>query len=197
MIHNKKIEPQDDTITPTGLPDRSKLSRLYAEPKKSTYHPPTDAELNVPVNTFVVSLLLAIPIIVTYFAVMYIYSNAGSRDILFPLTRFGVAGICVVTWIVVISALVRRFYKYPLLFWPFYTIYLFYLFPLTKIGNDMGWGIRGAWTMILFVVTLLILTYLVTVYTVWVLSRPKLSDTRKAVLALLPDIGLVIAALLI
>lgn len=197
MIHNKKINPEDTTIAPGSLPDRSKLSKLYAEPKKSTYRPPTDAELNMSVNTFTVSLLLAIPIIVTYFSVMYIYSHGGPQDILYPLIRFGVSGICVVTWIVVINALIRRFYNYPLLFWPFYTIYLFYLFPLVKIGNDIGWGTSGIVTMVLFVGVLLAVTYAVTVYTTWVLTRPRLSDTSKAIVALLPDLALIATALVI
>lgn len=197
MIHNKKISPQDASITPGSLPDRSKLSKLYAEPKKSTYRPPTDAELTVPINTFIVSLLLAIPVIVTYFSVMYIYSHGGPQDILYPLIRFGVSGICVVTWIVVINALIRRFYNYPVLFWPFFTVYLFYLFPLLKIGNDLGWGTSGIVIMALFVGVLFAVTYTTTLYTTWILTRPQLSDTRKAIIALLPDLVLIAIALVI
>lgn len=198
MRHDNSLAPLDPTIKPESLPDRSKLADLYASPRQKR-----DVTLvPEPVNESRISLLyvifmLTLPIMVTYLTVSYIYMGAHENDILYPLYRFGLSTVCFGVWVYDIRSLVNSFRNYQIAFGAYYTLYLFYLFPLLKIGNDLGWGLQNVATILLYIGSFIVVSSLVITYIFWVLRRKQDSDSIKVIKALLPDALLVVIAVFV
>lgn len=202
MKHNKTVQPTDSTVTPSGLPDRSNLSELYVRKSENTTHVDptqenvsTTPEAPLKINQILASTLLTVPLAATYWAADFIYSGADTNieeaDPFFPLLGLFVSAICVLSWIVSLWILKKRFDTYTLGLSIFLIVYLFYLLPALEIVY--GGGIHERLGMLLTIALWLIFNYLSVLYMTWSFNRPN----HKLVVLSLPVVVLVAGAILI
>lgn len=205
MKHNKIITPEDSSLVPDTLPDRTNLSELYGTSKDKlgvtvSEHADTDqygdkSSSVVPITLsaqMLLGLLVTIPAGATYLTVMFIYQGAATGDPLFPLLRFFVSAAWLITCLVSARAIRTYFYAYDLSFSTFIPIYLFYFLPVLSMSYDLfAADILGliATIAVWFTANCLIVPYML-----WSLRRAAPSLVNKFALITLPIVVLIISA---
>lgn len=201
MRHTKVIQPTDSSkVNASSLPDRTDLSKLYLSTKNSSQQKTTDNDAVTPnpivINRLLVSFLLSVPFIATYLAAIYIYQGTEASivnpDPLFPLLRFFVSGLWLLSCVVSIRILVKRFYNYNTPLSGFIIIYLFFAMPMIKITHDLfPVDIIGIATTI---IVWLIANYLTVLYITWSFNQSNKSSASKIATIAFPVAVLVIFA---
>lgn len=205
MKHTKVVTSTDPSLTPSEtLPDRSRLAELYTRQTPPTQATPSPApEPNadtaaITISQTLVSVLLTIPLLTTYFAATFIYNGTEATmtapDPLFPLLKFFVSAICVLSWIVSFRMLRNRFVNYAIRLSLFLIIYLFYLFPALEIvyGGPLGAHLGIFTTIILW----LTFTRLAVLYIIWSLNKRTKASSHGTGALVLPIVALGICAVL-
>lgn len=197
MEHKINIQPTDETATPPpSLPDRSDLSKLYAQGVAVTTQELKEVKqvMFLDMRTGRVNLLLVLPAIATFLNVHYILTNAASQNtaagVLFPLISFSLTGVMLLVWFVSLKMLSTEFRNYNFSLTTFLVGYLFYALPLISLVITMS---PDSWrALALLLLGYSFVNYGLVAYIAKVIGTDKTTKTKVVLLAL-PVILLVVA----
>lgn len=156
------------------------------------------SEVPVKIDQTLVSILLTIPLVATYWAADFIYRGADANiekpDPFFPLLGLFASAVCVLSWVVSLWALKKRFDTYTLGLGVFIVVYSFYLLPALEIVY--GGGMHERLGMLLTIALWLIFNYLAVLYIIWAFNRGVKSSVNRFTVLALPVMILVVLAIL-